>query len=42
MKYYLLTLDVEITSIVRNGLFEDMGERVLKEGLPPLLELMER
>ncbi len=42
MKYYLLTLDVEITSIVRNGLFEDMGERVLKEGLPPLLELMGR
>lgn len=42
MKYFLLTNDVEITSIVRNGFFEDMGERVLREGLPPLLDLMSK
>lgn len=38
-KFCLLTNDVETTSIVRNTLSDAMGERVLKEGMPLLLEL---
>ena len=38
---YLLTIDVETTSIARNGLFDDIGLKVLKDGLPPLLDLMD-
>ncbi|NOU17093.1 MAG: polysaccharide deacetylase family protein [Bacteroidales bacterium] len=38
-KYCLLTNDVETTSIANNNLSDAMGERVLKEGLPLLLQL---
>lgn len=39
---YLLTFDVETTSIARNGLFDDIGMKVLNEGLPPLLDMLDR
>ena len=38
-RYCLLTNDVETTSIVNNTLSDKMGERVLKEGIPLLLDL---
>ncbi len=38
-KYCLLTNDVETTSIVNNNLSDAMGERVLKEGMPLILQL---
>lgn len=38
-KYCLLTNDVETTSIINNNLSDAMGERVLKEGMPLLLDI---
>ena len=38
-KYCLLTNDVETTSIVNNSLSDKTGEKILKEGMPLLLEL---
>lgn len=38
-KSFLITNDVETTSIVNNSLNPKTGERVLKEGMPLLLEL---
>lgn len=38
-KYCLLTNDVETTSIVNNCLSDKTGEKVLKEGMPLLIEL---
>ena len=38
-KYCLFTNDVETTSIWQNQLRDQTGEKVLKEGLPPLLKL---
>lgn len=42
MKYALLTNDVETTSIWFNDLRDATGEKVLKEGMPLLLELYAR
>ena len=39
MKFCLLTNDVETTSIINNTLSNKTGEKVLKEGMPLLLEL---
>ena len=39
MKFCLLTNDVETTSIINNTLSYKTGEKVLKEGMPLLLEL---
>lgn len=41
MPEFLLTLDVETTSISRNGLFDDMGQKVITEGLPPILDMLD-
>lgn len=41
-RYCLLTNDVEMTSIKFNRLSVETGERVLKEGMPVLLELYEK
>ncbi len=41
-KFCFLTNDVETTSIVNNTLSKKTGERVLKEGMPLLLELYKK
>ncbi|MBP6870623.1 MAG: polysaccharide deacetylase family protein [Bacteroidales bacterium] len=41
-KYILLTNDVETTSILNNCLSDKTGEKVLKEGMPLLLDLYAR
>ena len=41
-KYCLMTNDVETTSIFYNCLRDESGEKVLKEGMPVLLELYEK
>jgi peptidoglycan/xylan/chitin deacetylase (PgdA/CDA1 family) len=40
--YYLLTNDVEVTSIQRNRLDDRMGELIIEHALPKLLEIYER
>jgi len=42
IKYCLFSNDVETTSIWQNQLRDQTGEKVLKEGLPPLLALYNR
>lgn len=42
MQYCFFTNDVETTSIVNNNLNAKTGERVLKEGMPVLLELYQK
>lgn len=42
MKFCLLTNDVETTSIINNTLSYETGEKVLKEGMPLLLELYKK
>jgi len=41
-KYALLTNDVETTSIWHNKLRDETGEKVLKEGMPRLLEIYDK
>jgi len=41
-KYCLLSNDVETTSIWHNTLRDESGYKVLKEGMPYLLELYEK
>ena len=41
-KYCLLSNDVETTSIWHNTLRDETGYKVLKEGMPLLLELYEK
>lgn len=41
-KYCLLTNDVETTSLWHNSLRDDTGKKVLKEGMPILLDLYEK
>ena len=41
-KYCLLTNDVETTSIWFNSLRDETGLKVLKEGMPVLLDLYEK
>jgi len=42
IKYCFFTNDVETTSIVNNNLSKKTGEKVLKEGMPLLLELYDK
>lgn len=41
-KYFLFTNDVETTSLVNHCLSDKTGEKVLKDGMPVLLELYEK